>query len=251
MEGVPAGALRIDAAGGAGPWYLYTPLAGRVVSVEAKKFAGLFLDAEGNLNTELVTERRVVKWKLGALHLAEEELAGSRRPGELPSLRISTTYSRLTPRSGTHGARLEGGKMVLCAGACAEFKLSAAPNTTQGPTDVWLNLVCSNAPAPHFCPAVVRFGFFWADVKESRIGATARTSKPVYVSLSPVVPTGGELALGCRHLLSTQPHGPGRAAAAPAREAADAQLLSGAERRKAAAAASSGSLSAQPAHPSL
>jgi len=127
MEGVPAGALRVEAAGGEGPWYLYTPFAGCTVSVEAKKFADGFLDAEGKLNTELVTERRVLKWRLGALRLAEEALAGSRRSGELPSLRLSTTYSRLTPRSGTHAARREGDKMVLCEGAYAECLLQPAP----------------------------------------------------------------------------------------------------------------------------
>jgi hypothetical protein len=123
MEGVPAGALRVDAAGGEGPWYRYTPLAARVVSVEAKKFADLFLDAGGGLKTELITERRVVAWKLGALSLAEEILAGSRRTGELPSLRISASHARLAPRAGTHAVRQEGGKMVLCVGAYAECLL--------------------------------------------------------------------------------------------------------------------------------
>jgi hypothetical protein len=84
MEGVPAGALRVEATGGEGPWYRYTPFAGCILSVEAKKFADGFIDAEGKLNTELVTERRVLKWRLGALHLAEEALAGSRRPESSP-----------------------------------------------------------------------------------------------------------------------------------------------------------------------
>jgi hypothetical protein len=120
----------------------------------------------------------------------------------------------------------------------------------QGPPDVWINLACSNGGSPHNCPAVVQIGFFWVDYVESKAGPTARTSTPMYVSIGAVAP-GGELLRGCCHLLGTLPLGPGRAAAAPAREAADARLLSGAERRKAAAAASSGSLSAQPAHPSL